>query len=104
MPVPGEADRQGCLSYGRGQAGCLSLARRTGKAACPTGPCNRLSKGVGPCLGESVSILVEDYHKTYGDTVAVAGISFAVEPGEVLGLVGPNGAGKTTTLLRWQAS
>jgi ABC-2 type transport system ATP-binding protein len=45
-----------------------------------------------------VSILVEDYHKTYGDTVAVAGISFAVRPGQILGLVGPNGAGKTTTL------
>jgi ABC-2 type transport system ATP-binding protein len=45
-----------------------------------------------------VSIVVEDYHKAYGDTVAVAGLSFAVVPGEVLGLVGPNGAGKTTTL------
>jgi ABC-2 type transport system ATP-binding protein len=45
-----------------------------------------------------VSILVEDYHKTYGDTVAVAGLSFAVAPGEIMGLVGPNGAGKTTTL------
>jgi ABC-2 type transport system ATP-binding protein len=45
-----------------------------------------------------VSILVEDYHKTYGDTVAVAGLSFAVEAGEILGLVGPNGAGKTSTL------
>jgi ABC-2 type transport system ATP-binding protein len=30
--------------------------------------------------------------------VAVAGITFSVAPGEILGLVGPNGAGKTTTL------
>jgi ABC-2 type transport system ATP-binding protein len=45
-----------------------------------------------------VSIVVEDYHKTYGDTVAVAGLSFTVGPGEILGLVGPNGAGKTSTL------
>jgi len=45
-----------------------------------------------------VLIVVEDYHKTYDDTVAVAGISFTVTGGEILGLLGPNGAGKTTTL------
>lgn len=45
-----------------------------------------------------MSIVVEDYHKIYGDTVAVAGITFRVAPGEILGLVGPNGAGKTSTI------
>ena len=36
--------------------------------------------------------------KRYGSFTAVRDLSFAVRPGEVLGLVGPNGAGKTTTL------
>jgi ABC-2 type transport system ATP-binding protein len=43
-------------------------------------------------------ILVDGFHKTYSETVAVAGLSFQVGPGQILGLVGPNGAGKTTTL------
>jgi ABC-2 type transport system ATP-binding protein len=36
--------------------------------------------------------------KRYGDLVAVDGISFSVESGEVFGMLGPNGAGKTTTM------
>jgi ABC-2 type transport system ATP-binding protein len=36
--------------------------------------------------------------KVFGAFTAVRDLSFAVRPGQVLGLVGPNGAGKTTTL------
>jgi ABC-2 type transport system ATP-binding protein len=36
--------------------------------------------------------------KRYDEITAVAGLTFSVAPGEVVGLVGPNGAGKTTTL------
>jgi len=41
---------------------------------------------------------VLDFHKSYGDTVAVDGLTFKAEPGQILGLLGPNGAGKTTTM------
>jgi ABC-2 type transport system ATP-binding protein len=36
--------------------------------------------------------------KAFGELIAIRDLSFAVRPGQVLGLVGPNGAGKTTTL------
>jgi len=43
-------------------------------------------------------IEVEGLRKAYGERVAVDGVSFTVQPGEVLGILGPNGAGKTTTV------
>ena len=36
--------------------------------------------------------------KRYGDQTVVNDVSFAIAPGECLGVIGPNGAGKTTTL------
>src|SRR2546421_2330253 len=38
------------------------------------------------------------FRRTYEQTVAVKDVSFAIEPGELVGFLGPNGAGKTTTL------
>jgi ABC-2 type transport system ATP-binding protein len=43
-------------------------------------------------------IEIEGLTKLYDTFPAVSDLSFAVQPGEVMGLVGPNGAGKTSTL------
>ncbi|MCW8167016.1 ATP-binding cassette domain-containing protein [Verminephrobacter aporrectodeae subsp. tuberculatae] len=47
-----------------------------------------------------MTALFEALHlrKRYGTATAVDDVSFAIAPGECLGVIGPNGAGKTTTL------
>ena len=42
------------------------------------------------------AVTVENITKRYGDTVALDGVSFEVEPGELFGIIGPDGAGKTS--------
>ncbi|HET55122.1 MAG TPA: ABC transporter ATP-binding protein [Ignavibacteria bacterium] len=43
-------------------------------------------------------IKIENLKRSYGDIVAVNGVSYSVAKGEMFGLVGPDGAGKTTTI------
>jgi ABC-2 type transport system ATP-binding protein len=43
-------------------------------------------------------IEVSELRKRFGPVLALDGMSFTVEPGQVTGLVGPNGAGKSTTM------
>ena len=49
-------------------------------------------------MNDNAMIAVTDLTKRYAGRTAVAGISFTVARGEIVGLLGPNGAGKSTTM------
>jgi ABC-2 type transport system ATP-binding protein len=52
-----------------------------------------------PSLGSmEAGIDVTGLRKRFGPTLALDGMSFTVQPGQVTGFVGPNGAGKSTTM------
>src|SRR4051812_36149686 len=89
--LPRDRHRDG-LRGARGAAGAeaggdLHHDVRRRRALAPTAPAIPLGM-----------LEVADLARRYGDVVALDGLSFTVEPGQLFGFVGPNGAGKTTTM------
>lgn len=85
----------------------MFLGRRFGDRRCPdelrqpddavVAQESERVKPLGP--GSKEVLVVDDVHKSYdgGTSWAVRGVSYALEGGQVFGLLGVNGAGKTTT-------
>jgi ABC-2 type transport system ATP-binding protein len=59
---------------------------------------DRAEPGVDNGAEPGVAVQVTDLRKAYGSREILAGVSFAVQRGELFSLLGPNGAGKTTTV------
>ena len=61
-------------------------------------PVARRPMGPPGATDGDLAIEVTDLRRSYGELVAVDGISFTVKRNEIFGMLGPNGAGKTTTV------
>ena len=99
-PERTQTRRQGCR---RSQAQSFSRSSLTIWIRAPCRSIERLGDWIWripfsqSCFG-SCMIVLHQLTKRFGAQVAVAGLSFEVPAGQIVGFLGPNGAGKSTTL------
>src|SRR5439155_4818814 len=85
-------DSSRARGFGPARGPARTVPRAHARASATLKSCGmRQAAGAGAPM-----ILAEGVEKSFGSTVALAGVDIAVDPGTVLAVLGRNGAGKTT--------